>query len=56
MYPLKKAQIAYLKVDEALIKVFNKYANFANVFSLKLVIKLLKYIRINNNTIKLVKD
>ena len=40
MYPLKKAQIAYLKVENAFIKVPSKYANFAYVFLIKLVIKL----------------
>lgn len=33
IYFLKKAQIAYLKIDKALIKIFNKYANFIDIFS-----------------------
>ncbi len=32
LYCLKKAQIAYLKADETCIKVFNKYADFADIF------------------------
>ncbi len=51
-----KAQIAHLKADEASIKVASKYANFADIFSTKLAIELLKYTRINNYTIKLVDD
>ena len=56
MYPLKKAQIAYLKADKAPIKVPNKYTDFADIFSLKLTTKLLEHIRINNHTIELVDD
>ena len=32
VHPLKRAQIAHLKVDKASIKVSSKYANFADVF------------------------
>ncbi len=53
MFPLKKAQIAYLKANEASIKVFNEYANFAKIFSPKLAIELPKY-TINNPGIELV--
>ena len=56
MHPSKKAQIAHLKVDEAFTKVLSKYTDFADVFSSKLVVKLPKYIKINNYTIKLVDD
>ncbi len=38
------------------MEVFSKYANFADVFSLKLAIELLKHTSINNHTIKLVDD
>ena len=48
-------QIAFLKVDEPFIFVSSKYINFADVFSKNLVIKLVKYIRINNHTIKFIK-
>ncbi len=51
-----KFQIADLKVDEALTKVLSKYIDFADVFSSKLAVELLKYIRINNHTIELVDD
>lgn len=53
---LKKAQIAYLKIDETPTKVLNKYANFVEIFSLKLIIKLPKYISINDYIIKLIDD
>ena len=56
MHPSKKAQIAYLKVDEAPTKVPNKYTDFTNVFSVKLIAKLRKHTEINDHTIKLVDD
>ena len=56
MHLLKKAQIAYLKADKAFTKISSEYANFRNIFSLKLVIKLLKNIEINNHVIKLIDD
>ncbi len=54
MHPSKKAQIAHLKADEALSKVSSKYADFADVFSLKLALEFLEYTKINNYTIKLI--
>lgn len=54
VYLLRKTQIAYLKVHKAFKKVFNKYTNFIDVFSLKLTIKILKYININNYIIELI--
>ena len=56
MDPLEKAQIAYLKVNEALTKVFSKYIDFVDVFLPKLAVKLLKHLKINNYAIKLVND
>ena len=56
MHPSKRAQIPYLKADKAPAKVLVQYADFADVFLLKLAIKLSKYIRINNHIIKLVDD
>ena len=56
VHPLKRVQIAYLKVDKALIKVSSKYVDFVNVFLPKLAIKLPKHTRINNHAIKLVDD
>ena len=41
MHLFKKVQIAHLKSNKALIKVFSEYANFADVFLSKLVMKLL---------------
>ncbi len=49
-----KAQIAHLKVDKASPEVFNKYANFTDLFLPKLVTKLLKHKGINDYAIKLV--
>ena len=54
MYPSKKAQIAHLKLNKAPIKVFSKYTDFVNIFSSKLVVKLFKYMKINNHIIQLV--
>ncbi len=45
-----------MKADEAPTKVTSKYADFADVFSPKLTIKLPKHMRINNHTIELVDD
>ena len=56
VHPLRKAQIAYLKADEAPTKVPNEYADFADVFSLKLVIELPKHTEINDYAIKLIDD
>ena len=56
VYPSKKAQIAYLKADEAPTKVLSKYADFADVFSSKLAAKLFKHMEINDHTIELVDD
>ena len=54
MHPSKRAQIIYLKVDKVSNKVSSKYANFANIFLLKSVIKLSKYTDINNYVIELI--
>ena len=54
IYPLKIAQIAYLKANKAFIEVFSNYTNFANIFSPKLAIKLPKYRGINDYAIELV--
>ena len=43
-------------MDKAFIKVFNKYANFVDIFSPKLTIKLSKYININDYTIELINN
>ena len=54
VYPSKRAQLAHLKADKVLTKVFSKYADFADVFSPKLAVELPEHTRINNHTIKLV--
>ena len=56
MHSLRKAQIAYLKVDETPTKFPSKYADFADVFSPKLTTELFKYTRINDHAIKLADD
>ncbi len=56
VHPSRRTQIAHLKVDEAPSKVSSEYANFADVFSPKLAIKLPEYTGINNHTIELVDD
>ena len=45
-----------MKVDKAPTKVFREYADFAEIFSLKLIAESLKYTKINNHAIKLVND
>ncbi len=52
----KKAQIAYLNVDEVSTKVLSKYADFADVFPPRLAIKLSEPTRIKNYAIELVDD
>ena len=51
VYISKKIQIANLNANKTFIEVFNKYANFKDVFLLKLTIELFKYNSINNYTI-----
>ena len=55
MHLSKNAQIAYLKADQAFIKVLNEYANFANIFSPKLAAKLAEH-GISDHIIKQVDD
>ncbi len=56
MHPSRRAQIAYLKVDEASTKVLSEYADFVDIFSPKLVAELLEHTEISNHAIKLVDD
>ena len=56
MHSLKRAQIAYLKANKALIEILSKYIDFANVFLSKLAVEFAKYSRINNPVIKLIDD
>ena len=52
----QKHQISGFIAEEVFTKVFAKYSDFAEVFSLDLMSKLPKYTRINDHTIKLVND
>ena len=54
IYLSKKVLIAYLKVDKVLIIVFYKCVNFADIFSLKLVVELPKHMRNNNYFMELI--
>ena len=54
VHPLKRVQIAHLKVDEAPSEVPSKYADFTDVFSPKLAAKLSEHTRINDHAIELV--
>ncbi len=56
MYPLRKAQIAHLKADEAPSKLPSKYDDFTDVFFPKLAVKLLEHTRINNHVIEFMND
>ncbi len=56
MHPSRRAQIAHLKADEVFSKVSSEYADFANVFLLKLATELLEYTGINDHTIELLDD
>lgn len=54
VHPFYRPQIAGLIAEKALIKVPNKYINFANVFSPELASKLSNYTKINDHSIELV--
>lgn len=49
-----RAQIAFLKVDEASIIISSEYFDFVDIFSLELIAELLGHMRINNHTINLI--
>ena len=55
VHPSRRAQIAYLKADEAFTEVPRKYADFADVFSPKLATELPEH-GISNHAIKLIDD
>ena len=50
----RRAQIAYLKANKAFSEMPSEYTDFADVFSPKLVVELLKHMEINNDPIELV--
>ena len=54
VHPSRMPQISALIAEEAPMKFFNKYVEFANVFSPDLVSELSKHTGINGYTIKLV--
>ncbi len=56
MHLSRRAQIAHLKADEAPFEGPSEYADFVDVFSLKLAVKLLEYRKINDHAIELVDD
>lgn len=56
VHPSRRALIAHLKADEALIKILSEYTELADVFLPKLAAELPKHMRINDHAIKLVDD
>lgn len=54
IYFFYRVQIALFKVNKITIIVLLEYSNFAGIFSLKLIAKLLKYIESDNLSIKLI--
>lgn len=54
VHPFCRAPIVLLKINETPTIVSTGYSDFRDIFSLKLVIKLLKYMEINNHTIDFV--
>ena len=56
IYPSCKPQIAGLIAKEAFTKIFAKYLDFANAFSLDLTFKFSEHTGINNHVIELVNN
>lgn len=54
IYSFFHVQIALFKLDEAFSAILLEYTDFADIFSLDLIMELLEYIQINNYAIKLV--
>ena len=52
VHPSRRSKISGLIVEEACTKIFAKYLDFANVFSLDLASKLPEYTGINNHAIE----
>lgn len=55
VYPFYRAQIALLIQNNTPTVVFSKYADFTDIFSIILTTKLLKYTKVNNYTVDLIK-
>ena len=51
-----RAQIALLKSNKASTSISPKYVDFADIFFKDLVVELLKYTKINDYTINLIKE
>lgn len=51
-----KAQLVSFLINNTFIVVFSKYADFANIFSLRFTAKLSKHTKITNYLIDLVDD
>ena len=56
VHPSCRAQIAALVANEAPTSILIEYSDFADVFSLELVLELSEHTGINNHAIKLVDD
>ncbi len=56
VHPSRRTQIAHLKADEAPTEVQSEYADFADVFLLKLAVELLEHTGINNHAMELVNN
>lgn len=56
VHSLHQVQIAQQKVDEAFIAILSEYADFLDIFSLDLTVKLQEHTGINNHVIKLIDD
>lgn len=54
VYHSHKAQIASLKIDQISIVIWSKYTDFIEIFSLVLIVELLKYTKINDYVIELI--
>ena len=56
VHPSKRAQIVHFKADKAPFEVPSEYADFIDVFSLKLAAELLEHTGINDHAIELMDD
>lgn len=56
LYPSRATQIATLLWDKAFIEFLAKYTDYIDIFSLDLIIELLKNVDINKYIIKLVEE
>lgn len=54
VYSFQQAQVRLLLADKAIIDVFSKYSDYANIFSFDLAIELSENMSINEHAIKLI--